>query len=66
MNKVQYKRYKKVLNKFGYHMDLKSRVNGDNNIFVKKLDKENTATILMSQIVKIKIKRLVKYLGSKH
>lgn len=59
-NKVQYNRYKRVLNKYGYHMDLKARIHGDNNTFVKILDNGNTDTILMSQIAKTKIKRLVK------
>lgn len=63
MNKVQYNKYKKILNKAGYYLDLKKRINdGDKNTFVKILDKKNTVTILMSDIIKLKIKRLKKSL----
>ena len=64
MNKVQDKKYRRMLRKAGFVTDLKVRVNGDNNIFVKRLDNGKFVSILMNQIVKTKLKRLTKTLGS--
>lgn len=63
MNKVQYSRYRKTRGKAGYHMDLKARVNGNKNLFVKKLDNGNFVSILMGEIVKMKLKQVKKNLG---